>query len=113
MISLQDILKDRLEAYGKNPDLVDLFRKKGKEYQKSWNKGVQFFQLEINKDRKKENLPELPFISIRQKLLALKEIDDLRWFYYHCKKYANTKDKLGKRNSFSKCFFGALKIQHK
>lgn len=111
MISIQDILKEKITAYEENPDLVDLFRKKGKEYSKKWNEGVNFFLKEINKERKKENQTELSFISIRQKLIALKEIDDLRWFYYHCKKYANTKDKQGRQNTFNKCFFGALKIK--
>lgn len=109
MPSLGDILKERIQAYKENPLKAE--KRKSAEYQKSWNNGVKFFQLEINKQRKKENLPELPFMAIRQKLVALKEIDDLRWFYYHCKKYSNTKDKQGKRNTFSKCFWGALSVK--
>lgn len=107
MLNLQDILKDRIEAFKKNPELAA--KKIGSDYNKSWNKGVQFFQLEINKDRKREKRPEVEFMAVRQKLVALKEIDDLRWFFFHCKKYSRTKDKLGNKNSFSKCFFGALK----
>lgn len=109
MLSLQDILKDRIESFKQNPK--EALKVKSAEYQKSWNNGVKFFQAELNKERKREKLPELPFIAVRQKLIALKEIDDLRWFYYHCKKYSNTKDKQGRKNSFSKCFWGALRIK--
>ena len=102
MTSLGDILKSRIEEY----NLTDGgFKKKGIDYNKRWNDAVGFFQIEINKEREKP----LTFIAIRQKLVALREIDDLRWFYYHCKKYAQTKDKNGVQNTFSKCFFGALK----
>lgn len=107
MQSIGDILKSRIEAFKNNP--VKALEFIGKDYQKKWNNGVNFFLIEINKDRKKEGLKDLSFIAVRQKLIALKEVDDLRWFYYHCKKYAQTKDKFGNKNSFSKCFFGALK----
>lgn len=107
--SIQNILLKRIEEYKNNPALSN--KQKSTEYQKQWAKGVQFFQIEINKERKKDKMPEVSFIAVRQKLLALKEIDDLRWFYYHCKKYANTKDKQGNKNSFSKCFFGSLKCK--
>lgn len=109
MNSLQDILKEKIIAYKENPNLEEALKKNGKEYSKKWNEGINYFLKEINKERKKENQTELSFIAIRQKLVALKEIDDLRWFYYHCKKYATTKDKQGKKNTFSKCFFGALR----
>jgi len=104
--SISSILENRISLYNQNPEKA--LKEKSTEYQKKWNEGVRCFQEEINKDRKKANLPPLPFIAIRVKLVALKEIDDLRWFFYHCRKYAKTKDKLGKWNSFSKCFFGAL-----
>lgn len=107
MQSIGDILKSRIEAFKNNP--VEALKFIGKDYQKKWNNGVKYFVIEINKDRKKEGLKDLSFVAVRQKLVALKEIDDLRWFYYHCKKYAHTKDKQGNQNSFSKCFFGALK----
>lgn len=106
-INLGDILKERIEAYKEN--LEKALKLKSTEYQKKWNEGVSFFQFEINKDRLKEKRLLLPFIVVREKLVALKEIDDLRWFFYHCRKYATTKDKTGKQNTFSKAFFGALK----
>ncbi len=105
-ISIQEVLKNRLEAY-RNNTLEKQFELDGKEYQKKWAAAVQFFQKEINKDRKKEGKPDLPFMAVRQKLIDLKEIDDLRWFYFQCLRYRNKK----KGNTFSKCFFGALKIK--
>lgn len=107
MESIGDILKVKIDKFNANP--VESLKFFGIDYQKRWNNGVNYFLIEINKDRKKQDLKELSFISIRQKLVAIKEIDDLRWFYYQCKKYAQTKDKFGNKNSFSKCFFGALK----
>lgn len=107
MQSIGDILKSKIEKFKQNP--LDALKFYGKEYQKKWNEGVNYFLIEINKDRKKEGLEDLSFIAVRQKLVALKEINDLRWFYYQCKKYAQTKDKQGGQNSFSKCFWGALK----
>ncbi len=107
LLSISSILKDRLEAFSKNPEKA--IKEKGTDYQKKWAYGVKCFQVELNKERKKEGRADLSFMAVRQKLVALKEIDDLRWFFYHCKKYATTKDKTGKWNSFGKCFFGALK----
>jgi hypothetical protein len=112
MQSIGDILKERLESFQKNPELS--LKQKSKDYQKKWNEGVEFFRIKINQDRKKDKQLPLPFIAVRQKLVALKEIDDLRWFYLQCVKYSNTYQKLlvnGKpvRNTFSRCFFGALK----
>ena len=114
MINIGDILQQRLEAYKNNPQ--DFEKKRSKEYQKCWNDGVNHFKLWIDKDLKKEKKPPIPFIAVRQKLLALKEIDDLRWFYIQCIKYSNTYQKKlvnGKpvRNTFSRCFYGALKIK--
>jgi hypothetical protein len=103
MKSIGDILQDRLKE-SKNTELQFL----NKDYQKKWAFGVQCFQKVINAERKKDGLKPLSFIAVRQKLVALREIDDLRWFFYHCKKYAETKDKNGVINTFSKCFFGAL-----
>lgn len=105
-VSIQEILEKRIKAY-ENNTLTEQLVLDGKEYQKQWAKAVQFFQKEINKNRKKEGLPDLPFMAIREKLVALKEIDDLRWFYYQCLRYSKKK----KGNTFSKCFFGALKIK--
>ncbi len=107
LISISNILKDRLEAFKNNP--IKALKDKSTDYQKKWAFGVKCFQTEINRERKQDKMSELSFIAVRQKLVALKEIDDLRWFFYHCKKYAKTKDKTGKWNSFSKCFFGALR----
>ncbi len=107
MISLQDILKQRIEEFKKNP--VDSIILQSKKYQKDWNFAVKCFQERINKDRKKEKKPTIVFMAVRMKLLALKEIDDLRWFYRECLKYSYTKDKNGIKNTFSKCFWGALK----
>lgn len=112
--SLQDILKQRLADYSK--DTGKSFVSKGKEYQKKWNDAVGYFRIQINKDRAKSKLPEVSFIQVRMKLVALKEIDDLRWFYRECIRYSNTYEKKlvnGKpvRNTFSKCFYGALKIK--
>lgn len=109
LISIGNILEQKLKNFEKNPEIT--LRKKGTEYQKNWNFGVKCFQVEINKEREKEDLEPFEFIVIRQKLVGLREIDDLRWFFYHCKKYAKTKDKTGKWNTFGKCFFGALKTK--
>lgn len=108
-MNIGDILKDRIEAFNKHPEKA--LKEKSANYQKQWNYGVKCFQIEINKERAKDKQAPLPFIAIRQKLVALKEIDDLRWFYYHCIKYSKTKDKLGKWNTFNKCFFGSLKFK--
>ena len=110
--SFVNILKERLESFSKNPELS--LKQKNKDYQKKWSEAVEFFRIKINQDRRKAKQAELPYIAIRQKLVALKEIDDLRWFYLQCVKYSNTYQKLlvnGKpvRNTFSRCFFGALK----
>ena len=112
--SIQDILKQRLEEYKISP--TNSLKLKGIEYNKKWNEAVEFFRIKINQDRKKAKLPEVNFIQVRMKLVALKEIDDLRWFYRECIKYSNTYQKKlinGKpiRNTFSRCFYGALKIK--
>jgi hypothetical protein len=109
LISIGDILQKRLKDFEKNPEKS--LKKKGTEYQKQWAFGVKCFQVELNKEREKEGVEPIEFMAVRQKLVALREIDDLRWFFYHCKKYAKTKDKTGKWNSFGKCFFGALKMK--
>jgi hypothetical protein len=112
--SIQDILKQRLTDY--QNDTGKAFVSKSVEYNKKWNEAVEFFRIRINKDRKKDKKSDATFIQIRMKLIALKEIDDLRWFYRECIRYSNTYEKKlinGKpvRNTFSKCFFGALKIK--
>lgn len=109
MLDLASILKDRIEAFKADPKKA--LKLKSVEYQKHWNYGVKCFQVAINEDREKEKLEPVEFMAVRQKLVALKEIDDLRYFFHQCKKYAKTKDKSGKQNTFSRCFFGALKTK--
>jgi len=110
MQSLTDILSSRLLSYNQNPEKA--LKEKSTEYQKKWNEGVRCFQEQINIERKQVGLPPLPFIAIRSKLVALKEVDDLRYFYGQCQAYAKTRDKkTGKWNSFSRIFFGALKVK--
>lgn len=110
--SIQDILKQRLEEYQKNPQ--ESLKLKNKEYNKKWNEAVGYFREKINQDRKKARMSEVNFIQVRMKLIALKEIDDLRWFYRECIKYSNTYQKKlinnkPVRNTFSRCFYGSLK----
>lgn len=114
MISIQDILKDKFDQYQKNP--IEASQLHGLEYGKKWNEAVQFFQIRINKDRKKDKKLPIPFIAVRMKLVALREIDDLRWFYRECVRYATTyqENRINGRpirNTFSRCFYGALKIK--
>lgn len=105
LTSIQEILQKRIESTQTN-SLEKQFILDGREYQKKWAEAVQFFQKQINKDRKKSEKKELPFMAIRSKLEAVREIDDLRWFYTQCLKYSRKKG-----NTFSKCCFGALKIK--
>ncbi len=102
-ISIQELLKERIEA-SKNNNLEAQFDLERREHQKKWAAAVQFFQNRINKDRLKDKMRPLPFIAIRSKLEHVHQIDDLRWFYTQCLKYSRNKG-----NTFSKCFFGALK----
>ncbi len=107
MINIADLLQSRLEAY-KNNSLEEKVARDGKEYQKEWAKGVQFFQMAVNKARERDGLQALPFMAIRQKIVGVREISDLRWFYGVCLKYSRKK---GKDYTFSRCFFGALDIK--
>lgn len=109
MINLQEILKSKIIAFETDPKKS--LEVQGKDYSKRWAFAVQCFQKEINKDRKKDGKAPVNFISVRMKLAAIKEIDDLRWFFRECKKYAATKDEEGIKNTFSKCFYGALKLK--
>jgi hypothetical protein len=99
--SISNYLKNRIQS----TNLEAQLKYESKEYSKKWAEAVQHFQRRINQDRKKENQPLLSFIVIRQKLAGIKEIDDLRWFYKQCVDYKYKK----KGNTFSKCFWGALK----
>lgn len=110
MDSISNILQERLLAYQSNP--VEAEKRRSIAYNKAWAEAVNYFVLRINKDNKKEKRPPTTFIAVRQKLVALREIDDLRFFYTMCLKYSNTKDKVTlKRNTFKKCFYGSLKIR--
>lgn len=102
-MNIGDILKEKLEYFKKNPEKA--LAQFGKEYTKERNACIQDFADRVNQERK---FP-LPFMAYYQKLQALQEIDDLRWFYFTCQKYSRTKDKQGNQNTFSKCFWGALK----
>lgn len=83
---------------------------KRKDYNKSWAFGVKCFQTMLNKERSKEGLKPVSFIAVRQRLVALKEIDELRWFYNRCLKYSWKKDAQGKKQSFGKIFWGATRL---
>jgi hypothetical protein len=104
--SIQDILKDRLEAY-QNNTLVEQFKVDKKEYRQKWLNAVSFFFNKINQERSQQCLKNYSFIVILKKVEHIKEIDDLRWFYKQCLNYEKKK----KGNTFSKCFFGSLKIR--
>lgn len=110
MISIQDILQQRLQAYKDNP--LEAEKKRGKDYNKKWNDAVEYFRQRINKDQTKAKKPHYEFMAIRQRLVLLKEIDDMRTFYGKCVEYSYTKDKkTGKRNTFARGFWGATKVR--
>lgn len=105
-ISIAEALEKRMVAMktGTLPEQLILDRK---EYNKKWADAVEYFREQINKERIKDGMTPLSFISVRQKLAALVNIEDLRWFYFQCLRYRSKK----KGNTFSKCFFGALKLK--
>ncbi len=98
---------EQLEATGAK----EYLKSKGVERNKAYNDAVKCFQVRVNKDRKKAKQTDLPFMAIKMKLAGVREVDDLRMFYKQCLDYSYTKDKQGRRNSFSKAFMGALKIR--
>lgn len=105
-------MKSISELLNNNLDNKEAFKIKRQNYNKDWNNVVKCFQRRINKDMRKEKRKEFGFFPIRMKLSILKEVDDLKWFYNECLKYSYTKDKkTGKRNTFSRAFWGALKIR--
>lgn len=114
-MQIGDILQDRIKQYEKLGG--EALKIESKDYQKKWAFAVKCFTDRINKDRKASGLKPLTFIAVRQKLVALREIDDLRWFYRECLRYSTTyakeKDIKGKplRHTFSQCFFGSLRIK--
>ncbi len=101
MINIADLLQQRITT----SDLRAKLRDEGKEYQKKYALAVQCFQTELNKER--DTLPPLSFMAVRSKVEHIREIQDLRWFYGKCLLYKRKK----KDNTFSKFFFGALKIR--
>lgn len=111
MPDIGDLLKNKIELY-KNNSNEYIIEREGKEYQKRWAKGVQFFQKKVNQDLLKDKKLPLPFIAIRQKVAHIKDIDDLKWFYGQCLKYeANGIRNKKFENTFSRCFFGSLKLK--
>lgn len=118
MKPLADILKERIELSERNPQGLKIFyATQGKELAKKRNFAIKCFTDRINKDRKASGLKDLPFVAISQKLYCLREIEDLKWMWKLCAKYATTfakeKDIKGRplRHTFSECFFGSLKIK--
>jgi hypothetical protein len=106
-MNIGDILQEKLRAYSLNPEGM---KRKSKQYTKDWNFAVGCFQKRINKDRKKEGKPDIEFMAVRMKLMALQEINDMRWFYRECTKRAGTiHKKTGEVITFSWAFFSALK----
>ncbi len=114
MISIGEALQQRLLA-SQNGSIDERMKLEGKEYQKAWNDAVQHFQKRINQDRKNDkesSYPPMNFIATRQLLVAIRDIDDLRWFYKQCLAYSRKKDpRKVEVYTFSKCFFGSLKIR--
>lgn len=109
-INLQDIIKQRIEEFERNPQ--NYLKVKGKERNKEYNNAVKCFQDRVNVDRKKAKQKDLPFMAIKMKLAGIKEVDDLRAWYKKCLDYSYTRDpKTLKRKSFSQAFFGGLKCK--
>lgn len=108
--SLSDYITTKYKDFAEKPE--ETLKVISKEKNKDYAKAVKCFQDRINKDRKKEKKPEVTFMQVRMRLIALKEIDDMRTFYKECLRYAGTKDKkTGKRNSFSRMFWGATRVR--
>jgi len=114
MISIQEILEQRLNSAQSRESLEKQLKEDAGKYHQNWLFAVQCFQKRVNKDCFREGKRQYPFMAIHQKLQHIKGIDDLRWFYQECLKYSYHRDKkTGKLNKFSKCFFGALKVDNK
>lgn len=107
MITMAEALQKRLDASNNNK-LAEHIVMERKEYNKKWAYAVDQFKIAINSEREgQSNVLQLPWIAVQQKLIHVKEISDLRWFYAQCVAYSKKK----KENTFAKCFFGALKIK--
>lgn len=103
-ISLSDYITTKYKDFAEKPE--ETLKVKGKDYNKDWARAVKYFVDRINVDRRKEKKPPVTFMQVRMKLIAVKEIDDLRIFYKKCCDYKYKK----RGNTFSKCFWGSLKI---
>jgi hypothetical protein len=109
-MELSDLLKERIQAFNENPK--EALKQKGIERNKDYAKAVKCFQDRINKDRIKAKQKPLPFIAIKMKLIAVREVDDLRAWYRTCLEYSYKKNKkTWKRQTFSQCFFGGTKTK--
>lgn len=91
--SLTDILKQRISA--QKPQ-----SKRGTE----WTDLVQEFQKEINRERYGTKWAPVSFVSVQNKVSHL-DLETLYWFKSVCT------DAKKRNGSFSKCFFGALKVK--
>lgn len=104
-MDISELLKNRIEKYRSEPIEV-VVKRDGKEYNKIWADGVKHFVDKINKDREGTQYKKVSFIMVRQKLLALRDLEDLRWFYGKCKQYSTKKG-----HTFSELFWGSTKIK--
>ena len=113
MQAIGNILLERFKDYQSNPQAIELaFKKKGVEHNKKWNEAVGFFMEKINKERVRDGYKPLPFMSYRMKLVAMIEIDHLKWFWYHCAKVSSIKDLKGNpKYTFGQIFFNSLKVK--
>ena|ERR1035437_6795704 len=103
-MEISELLKNRIEAYSKEPIEVAV-KREGKEYNKIRSDGIKHFMDRINEERKGTSFKPVSFIMVRHKLLALKDLEDLRWFYAKCKQYGKKKG-----HSFSEMFWGATRV---
>lgn len=103
-MKIGDLLKNRIQA----PNLEEKILRDTKDYQLKFRDAVNEFVKVINKELAQEGKPPLPFIAIRMKLIALKEIDDLRVFYKHCRYKGNGRIN-GVRYTFKRAFFERTK----
>lgn len=112
MNSIRNILLERISFAEKNPEaLKEFYKNQSKEDTKKYNEAIKCFQTRLNADIRRLNLKELPFMAVRMKMYALKEISDLKWCWQVCAKYATTyskeKDSKGRpiRNTFYRCWW--------
>lgn len=113
MQQINNILIERYKEYYKNPEATEkLMIARGKEYSKKWNKCVGFFMDRINKDMIKDGKKPLPFMAYRSKLVALIEVEDLRWYWFYCQKVSSIKDLKGNpKYTFGQIFWKGLEVK--